>query len=84
MLTLAALMSLAMAEPCENDMGDCRRSRSLSIVIGSSRRSSFVPTRMMGVPGAAISLCQSNETEQHTVMLDFRPPLRRQLDPEAA
>jgi hypothetical protein len=33
-------------------MGACRLSLSLSIWMGSSLRSSLVPTRMIGVPGA--------------------------------
>lgn len=46
-----APISRAMARPCGYVMGDSFLSRSLSMVSLSSRRSSLVPTRMMGVLG---------------------------------
>lgn len=47
-----APMSLAICTPDGYEMGCILLSRSLPIVSGSSRRSSLVPTRMMGMLGA--------------------------------
>lgn len=49
---LTAEISLAICRPWAYVIGDMRRSRSFSIVSRSSRRSTLVPTRMIGVPGA--------------------------------
>jgi hypothetical protein len=47
-----ALISLATMTACSYWMGAIFFWRSDSLVDSSSRRSSFVPTRMMGTPGA--------------------------------
>jgi len=49
---LTALISLATCTACSYCMGCILRWRSCSLTSGSSRKSSLVPTRMMGTPGA--------------------------------
>lgn len=49
---LTALISLAQFSACSYVTGAMRFSARLLIVSGSSRRSSLVPTRMMGMLGA--------------------------------
>lgn len=49
---LTALISLATCTACSYCMGCILRWRSCSLTSGSSRKSSLVPTKMMGTPGA--------------------------------
>lgn len=51
-----ALISFATITACSYWMGAIFFCRRLSRVASSSRRSSFVPTRMMGTPGAWCSI----------------------------
>ena len=53
---LTALISLATCTACSYCMGCILRWRSCSLTSGSSRKSSLVPTRMMGTPGAWCSI----------------------------
>lgn len=53
---LTALISLATCTACSYCMGCILRWRSCSLTSGSSRKSSLVPTRMIGTPGAWCSI----------------------------
>ena len=70
---LTALISLATCTACSYCMGCILRWRSCSLTSGSSRKSSLVPTRMMGTPGAWCSIsgyhCEK-ESSQCLVFLE--------------
>ena len=68
---LTALISLATCTACSYCMGCILRWRSCSLTSGSSRKSSLVPTRMMGTPGAWCSISGYHCEKENSQCLVF-------------
>ena len=73
--SLSSIECSSSGHTWEYPIGACRLSRSFSNCMWSSRKSSLVPTRMMGVPGATDEYWYKTRRWEHTVVLDLRPPL---------
>ena len=67
---LCARISLATANACSYETGSIFRARRASVVARSSRRSSLVPTRIMGTLGAWCSI-SGNHCKQDKLVVRF-------------